>query len=85
MHVSGKSSILLRSTKQARFLARRKLSSLRHRGSRKDRGTSPEVGTKFGLKVFMDAHSTVTAEEGDRYPLGPPNYRKIESMVDKQP
>jgi hypothetical protein len=20
----------------------------------------------------MDAHSTVTAEEGDRYPLGPP-------------
>ena len=25
-----------------------------------------------GLKVFMDAHSTVTAEEGDRYPLGPP-------------
>jgi len=26
----------------------------------------------LGLKVFMDAHSTVTAEEGDRYPLGPP-------------
>jgi hypothetical protein len=22
--------------------------------------------------VFMDAHSTVTAEEGDRYPLKPP-------------
>jgi hypothetical protein len=28
----------------------------------------------FGLKVFMDAHSTVTAEEGDRYPLGPPSF-----------
>jgi hypothetical protein len=26
----------------------------------------------FGLKVFMDARSTVTAKEGDRYPLGPP-------------
>jgi hypothetical protein len=24
--------------------------------------------------VFMDAHSTVTAEEGDRYPLGPPKF-----------
>ena len=22
----------------------------------------------------MDAHSTVTAEEGDRYPLKPPSY-----------
>jgi len=22
----------------------------------------------------MDAHSTVTAEEGDRYPLGPPSF-----------
>ena len=28
--------------------------------------------TKSGLKVFMDAHSTVTAVEGDRYPLRPP-------------
>ena len=28
----------------------------------------------LGLKVFMDAHSTVTAEEGDRYPLGPPKF-----------
>ena len=27
----------------------------------------------LGLKVFMDAHSTVTAEEGDRYPLRPPS------------
>ena len=26
-----------------------------------------------GLKVFMDAHKPVTLEEGDRYPLGPPN------------
>ena len=26
----------------------------------------------YGFKVFMDAHSTVTAEEGDRYPLKPP-------------
>ena len=25
-----------------------------------------------GLKVFMDAHDTVTVEEGDRYPLRPP-------------
>jgi hypothetical protein len=28
----------------------------------------------FGLKVFMDAHNTVTVEEGDRYPLRPPSY-----------
>ena len=27
----------------------------------------------LGLKVFTDAHDTVTVEEGDRYPLGPPN------------
>ena len=26
----------------------------------------------LGLKVFTDAHDTVTVEEGDRYPLGPP-------------
>lgn len=31
------------------------------------------IAHQFGLKVFMDAHSTVTAEEGDRYPLGPPD------------
>ena len=30
--------------------------------------------TNLGLKVFMDAHSTVTAEEGDRYPLVPPKF-----------
>ena len=28
----------------------------------------------FGLEVFMDAHNTVTVEEGDRYPLRPPSY-----------
>jgi hypothetical protein len=28
--------------------------------------------SKFGLKVFMDAHQPVTLKEGDRYPLGPP-------------
>ena len=28
----------------------------------------------LGRKVFMDAHSTVTAEEGDRYPLRPPKF-----------
>ena len=28
----------------------------------------------------MDAHSTVTAEEGDRYPLGPPIlFREIQA------
>ena len=31
----------------------------------------------LGLKVFMDAHSTVTAEEGDRYPLGPPSFVSV--------
>ena len=41
------------------------------------RGSKPLYRAKFGLKVFMDAHSTVTAEEGDRYPLGPPNYALV--------
>ena len=27
----------------------------------------------FGFKVFMDARMPVTHEEGDRYPLRPPN------------
>lgn len=27
----------------------------------------------IGFKVFMDAHNTVTVEEGDRYPLKPPS------------
>ena len=35
----------------------------------------PYALPNLGLKVFMDAHSTVTAEEGDRYPLGPPSLR----------
>jgi hypothetical protein len=30
--------------------------------------------SNLGLKVFMDARSTVTAKEGDRYPLRPPKY-----------
>ena len=34
-----------------------------------------EHSTNFGLKVFMDAHQPVTLKEGDRYPLGPPNWR----------
>jgi hypothetical protein len=35
-------------------------------------GSSPSSRTKYGLKVFMDAHKPVTLEEGDRYPLRPP-------------
>jgi hypothetical protein len=31
----------------------------------------------LGLKVFTDAHDTVTVEEGDRYPLGPPVYSSV--------
>ena len=37
-------------------------------------GSNPLSSTNFGLKVFMDAHDTVTVEEGDRYPLRPPSY-----------
>ncbi|CAB5218728.1 hypothetical protein UFOVP218_95 [uncultured Caudovirales phage] len=33
----------------------------------------PLAFPKLGLKVFTDAHNTVTVEEGDRYPLRPPN------------
>jgi hypothetical protein len=36
-------------------------------------GSTPILSAKFGFKVFMDAHGTVTAEEWDRYPLEPPN------------
>ena len=36
-------------------------------------GSTPITRTKFGLKVFTDAHSTVTAVDGDRYPIRPPN------------
>jgi hypothetical protein len=28
----------------------------------------------LGSKVFMDARWLVTPKEGDRYPLGPPEY-----------
>ena len=37
-----------------------------------------------GLKVFMDARDTVTVEEGDRYPLGPPDYAGIAQLVEQQ-
>jgi hypothetical protein len=30
------------------------------------------IQPNLGLKVFTDAHDTVTVEEGDRYPLRPP-------------
>lgn len=33
---------------------------------------------KLGFKVFMDARGTVTAEEGDRYPLKPPQIMKLD-------
>ena len=36
-------------------------------------GSSPASGTKFGFKVFMDAHWLVTPEDGDRYPVRPPS------------
>lgn len=38
-------------------------------------GSIPTLGASFGLKVFMDAHMPVTHEEGDRYPLRPPEQR----------
>ena len=31
----------------------------------------------------MDAHSTVTAEEGDRYPLRPPNNADVAQLVEQ--
>ena len=31
-------------------------------------------GKFLGLKVFMDAHDTVTVEEGDRYPYAVPSF-----------
>jgi len=44
-------------------------------------GISRCLTIKTGLKVFMDAHKPVTLEEGDRYPLGPPNIWGIDVMV----
>jgi hypothetical protein len=38
----------------------------------------------------MDAHDTVTVEEGDRYPLGPPDFRlgsantSIQLLIEKK-
>ena len=51
-------------------------------------GAHVEVRLKFvmpmnsGLKVFMDAHDTVTVEEGDRYPLRPPVLCLVNSAVE---
>ncbi len=35
-------------------------------------GFESRLSYQIGFKVFTDAHGTVTAEEGDRYPLKPP-------------
>jgi hypothetical protein len=32
---------------------------------------------QFGFKVFMDARMPVTHEEGDRYPLRPPEQMEM--------
>ena len=32
----------------------------------------------------MDARDTVTVEEGDRYPLGPPSYGDVAQLVEQQ-
>ena len=49
-------------------------------------GSTPLLSAKeLGLKVFMDAHGTVTAEEGDRYPLGPPKIMmRVREVVSQQ-
>jgi hypothetical protein len=44
-------------------------------------GSIPASGAKFGLKVFMDAHEPVTLEEGDRYPLAPPDFAALADVV----
>jgi hypothetical protein len=33
----------------------------------------------LGAKVFMDAHEPVTLEEGDRYPLAPPDLGSLQN------
>jgi hypothetical protein len=40
-------------------------------------GSIPVPCTIQGAKVFMDAHQPVTLEEGDRYPLVPPDNAPI--------
>lgn len=46
---------------------------------------TPVAGNTFyGLKVFMDAYGTVTAEERDRYPLGPHPQCLVSSMVERR-
>ena len=32
----------------------------------------------------MDARDTVTVEEGDRYPLGPPSYGDVAQLVEQR-
>jgi hypothetical protein len=39
------------------------------------------LATSLGLKVFTDAHDTVTVEEGDRYPLGPPIFVSVSKRM----
>jgi hypothetical protein len=39
--------------------------------------------TNLGLKVFMDAHDTVTVEEGDRYPLRPPSFVSVSKRMSR--
>ena len=49
------------------------------------RGSIPRRSTKeLGLKVFTDAHNTVTVEEGDRYPLRPPSLSRSRKVVIRQ-
>jgi hypothetical protein len=45
--------------------------------------TSGKPHTDFGLKVFTDARMPVTHEEGDRYPLGPPKFCLVSSVVEQ--
>ena len=42
-----------------------------------------EHSTNFGLKVFKDAYWLVTPEDGDRYPVGPPNLFPVSSAVEQ--
>jgi len=40
-----------------------------------------EEAPYIGAKVFMDAHEPVTLEEGDRYPLAPPDFAALADVV----
>ena len=63
-------SIPGRTAKQCRYGGEAQRNGLQNR---KTVSSNLTTYSKFGLKVFMDAHEPVTLEEGDRYPLGPPN------------